>query len=153
MSLLAKWPPSRGGRAAEDKLRARRRAAGDRRAARTILRDAHDAAHACRATALCERARAELLLAGGRPRPPAGAGIAALAPAEHRVAEIAVEGATNAAIARRLYLSPKTVEMHLRSTYRKLNLTGRHELAAALDPPNAHSSGTGSEPAEENNRR
>ena len=113
-------------------LGARRRAAGERRAARAILRDAHDTAHACRATALCERARAELLLAGGRPRPPAGAGAAALTPAERRVAEIAADGATNREIARRLYLSPKTVEMHLRSAYRKLDLAGRDGLAAAL---------------------
>jgi DNA-binding CsgD family transcriptional regulator len=113
-------------------LGARRRAAGERRAARPILRDAHDAAHACRATALCERARAELLLAGGRPRPAAGAGVSALTPAERRVADIAASGATNREIARRLYLSPKTIEMHLRSAYRKLDLRGRHELASAL---------------------
>ncbi len=113
-------------------LGARRRAAGERRVARTILRDAHDAAYACRATALCERARAELLLAGGRPRPVAGAGVGALTPAERRVADIAASGATNREIARRLYLSPKTVEMHLRSAYRKLDLAGRDGLAAAL---------------------
>ena len=113
-------------------LGARRRAAGERRVARAILRDAHDAAHLCRATALCERARAELLLAGGRPRPPAGAGADALTPAERRVAEIAAGGATNREIARRLYLSPKTVEMHLRSAYRKLDLPGRSGLATAL---------------------
>jgi DNA-binding CsgD family transcriptional regulator len=113
-------------------LGTRRRAGGERRAARAILRDAHDAAHACRATALCERARAELLLAGGRPRPPAGAGADALTPAERRVAEIAAAGATNREIARRLYLSPKTVEMHLRSAYRKLDLPGRSGLATAL---------------------
>ena len=113
-------------------LGAHRRAAGERRAARAILRDAHDAAHLCRATALCERARAELLLAGGRPRPPAGAGADALTPAERRVAELAAGGATNREIARRLYLSPKTVEMHLRSAYRKLDLPGRSGLATAL---------------------
>jgi DNA-binding CsgD family transcriptional regulator len=109
-----------------------RRAAGERRAARAVLRDAHDAAHACGATALCERARAELLLAGGRPRPPAGAGADALTPAERRIAELALEGATNREIARRLYLSPKTVEMHLRSCYRKLDVPGRAELGRAL---------------------
>jgi DNA-binding CsgD family transcriptional regulator len=48
------------------------------------------------------------------------------------VAEIAAGGATNAEIARRLYLSPKTVEMHLRSVYRKLDLSSRDALAAAL---------------------
>ena len=113
-------------------LGARRRAAGERRTARAVLRDAHDVAHVCRASALCERARAELLLAGGRPRPPAGAGVDALTPAERRVAEIAAGGATNREIARRLYLSPKTVEMHLRSAYRKLDLQGRSGLATAL---------------------
>lgn len=113
-------------------LGAHRRAAGDRRAARAILREAHDAAYACRATALCQRARAELLLTGGRPRPPAGAGAGALTPAERRVAEIAANGATNREIARRLYLSPKTVEMHLRSAYRKLDVAGRDALATVL---------------------
>jgi DNA-binding CsgD family transcriptional regulator len=113
-------------------LGARRRAAGDRRAARAILRDAHDAAFTCRAGALCDSARAELLLAGGRPRPPAGAGMDALTPAERRVAEIAARGVGNREIARHLYLSPKTVEMHLRSAYRKLDLAGRGDLATAL---------------------
>jgi DNA-binding CsgD family transcriptional regulator len=113
-------------------LGARNRAAGERRAARAILRDAHDAAHACQATALCQQARAELLLAGGRPRPPTGAGAASLTPAERRVAELAAEGATNRDIGRRLYLSPKTIEMHLRSVYRKLDIPGRGHLAAAL---------------------
>jgi DNA-binding CsgD family transcriptional regulator len=113
-------------------LGARRRAVGERRAARVILREAYDAAHSCRAGALCERARAELLLAGGRPRPAAGAGVGALTPAERRVADMAASGATNREIARRLYLSPKTIEMHLRSAYRKLDLRGRHGLANAL---------------------
>jgi DNA-binding CsgD family transcriptional regulator len=101
-------------------------------AARAILRDAHELAHRCGADALAERARAELLLAGGRPRPPAGAGAAALTPAERRVSELAAAGATNREIARRLFLSPKTVEMHLRATYRKLDIRGRDELPAAL---------------------
>jgi DNA-binding CsgD family transcriptional regulator len=113
-------------------LGTRHRASGERRAARAILRDAHDAAYVCGATALCEQARAELLLAGGRPRPPVGAGAASLTPAERRVAELAAEGAANRDIARRLYLSPKTIEMHLRSAYRKLDIPGRGYLAAAL---------------------
>jgi len=56
----------------------------------------------------------------------------ALTPGERRVVEIAAQGASNREIARRLYLSPKTVEMHLRSAYRKLDLPGREGLAAAL---------------------
>jgi len=109
-----------------------RRAAGERRAARAVLRDAHDTAQECGAMALCERARAELLLAGGRPRPPAGAGVDALTPAERRIAELAAQGTANREIARRLYVSPKTVEMHLRSCYRKLDVAGRTELAGRL---------------------
>ncbi len=109
-----------------------RRAAGERRAARAVLRDAHDTAQECGATALCDRARAELLLAGGRPRPPARAGVDALTPAERRVAELAAQGTTNREIARRLYLSTKTVEMHLRSCYRKLDVAGRAELGRTL---------------------
>src|SRR4051812_50172392 len=50
-----------------------RRAARERTAARAVLRDAHDVAQACGAAALCERARAGLLLPGGGPRPPPGA--------------------------------------------------------------------------------
>jgi len=63
------------------------------------------------------------------------AGVGALTPAERRVADIAASGSTNREIARRLYLSPKTVEMHLRSAYRKLDLPGRGGLAAALEDP------------------
>lgn len=109
------------------------RASGERRAARAVLRDAHDTAYACGATALCDRARAELLLAGGRPRPPAGAGAAALTAAERRVANLAADGLSNRQIAHTLYLSPKTIEMHLRSAYRKLDLPGRDHLASALN--------------------
>jgi DNA-binding CsgD family transcriptional regulator len=114
-------------------LGANLRASGERRAARAILRDAHDTAYTCGASALCDRSRAELLLAGGRPRPPAGAGASALTVAERRVAELAANGLTNRQIARTLYLSPKTIEMHLRSAYRKLDLPGRDRLASALE--------------------
>jgi DNA-binding CsgD family transcriptional regulator len=106
-------------------LGARQGAAGERRAARATLREAFDAAHACGATALEQRARDELRLVGGRPRTPAGG---ELTPAERRVADLAAGGATNREIARRLFLSPKTIEMHLRSVYRKLDITGREGL-------------------------
>jgi DNA-binding CsgD family transcriptional regulator len=104
-------------------------------AARAVLRDAHDTAYACGATELCDCSRAELLVAGGRPRPPAGAGAAALTTAERHVADLATNGLTNRQIARILYLSPKTIEMHLRSVYRKLDLPGRDHLASAVNAP------------------
>ena len=106
-------------------LGARRGAAGERAAARALLRDAHDVAHACGAGALAERARVELRLVAGRPRTPAGAD---LTPAERRIVDLAAAGATNREIARRLFLSPKTVEMHLSSAYRKLGVAGRRSL-------------------------
>ena len=63
---------------------------------------------------------------------PASAGASALTAAERRVADLASSGLTNRQIARTLYLSPKTIEMHLRSSYRKLDLPGREHLAAEL---------------------
>ena len=46
---------------------------------------------------------------------------------------MAAEGATNKEIAQRLFLTRKTVEMHLGNSYRKLDITGRGELAGALE--------------------
>jgi DNA-binding CsgD family transcriptional regulator len=106
-------------------LGARQGAAGARTTARSTLREAFDVAHACGAAALSQRAREELRLVGGRPRTPAGA---ELTPAERRVADLAAAGATNREIARRLFLSPKTIEMHLGSAYRKLGVEGRTGL-------------------------
>ena len=99
-----------------------RRAAGERRAARALLRDAYDAAHACLPTRSPACARRNSCW--GR-KPAARDRQRLLTPAERRAADIAAQGATNREIARRLYLSPKTVEMHLRSAYRKLDLSGR----------------------------
>jgi DNA-binding CsgD family transcriptional regulator len=45
----------------------------------------------------------------------------------------AIEGGTNREIAAALFVSPKTVELHLGNAYRKLGIAGRRELAAALD--------------------
>ena len=104
-------------------LGARQGAAGERgRSPGRRCARAFDAAHACGATALAQRARDELRLVGGRPRTPAGG---ELTPAERRVADLAAGGATNREIARLLFLSPKTIEMHLRSVYRKLGIKGR----------------------------
>jgi DNA-binding NarL/FixJ family response regulator len=45
---------------------------------------------------------------------------------------MAVEGMTNKEIAQALYVTPKTVEVHLSNTYRKLEISSRRELAGAL---------------------
>ncbi|MEV4503444.1 AAA family ATPase [Streptomyces klenkii] len=67
------------------------------------------------------------------PPPPSGpAPRQQLTGAELRVAALAADGLPNRAIADRLSVTPRTVELHLTKTYRKLGIQGRAELAAAL---------------------
>jgi len=108
---------------------------GGRRAdARAALAEGADLAHRCGATALAERGREELRLAGARPRRLARAGRDGLTPAELRVAELARSGSTNKEIAQALFVTLRTVEMHLSNAYRKLGIDAREGLAGALDP-------------------
>ncbi|MGB8876034.1 MAG: helix-turn-helix transcriptional regulator, partial [Solirubrobacteraceae bacterium] len=55
-----------------------------------------------------------------------------LTPSERRIAELAATGQSNREIAQALFVTPKTVEYHLRNTYRKLDIQNRQELAEAL---------------------
>ena len=55
-----------------------------------------------------------------------------LSKAERRVAALAALGHTNRDIAQRLYITVSTVEQHLTRVYRKLNVTGRHDLLTQL---------------------
>lgn len=79
------------------------------------------------AEGLARRARAAL---GGDPGRPAGP--AALTPSERRTVELAVAGLSNRELAEALFVSPKTVETHLTSAFRKLAIRSRHQLADAL---------------------
>jgi DNA-binding CsgD family transcriptional regulator len=108
---------------------------GRAEAARELLRPALDLAWACGADALAERARASLVEAGARPRRPELTGARALTPAEARTARMAAEGVTNRELAEALFVTEKTVETHLTAVYRKLNIAGRPQLAAALGQP------------------
>jgi DNA-binding NarL/FixJ family response regulator len=90
----------------------------------------------CGALALAERARAELTAGGGRRPRLELTGVNALTPAERRVSEMAADGEiTNRAIAQSLFVTEKTVELHLSSAYRKLGIRSRFQLAAALGSP------------------
>ena len=109
------------------------RRAGHRRQAREPLRRGPDIAAASGASPLTERARQELTASGLRIRRDAQTGIAALTPTERRVAEHAATGATNPQIAQALFVTVKTVEMHLGNAYRKLNITSRHQLPAHFE--------------------
>ncbi|MEV6007865.1 AAA family ATPase [Streptomyces sp. NPDC051976] len=110
------------------------RRTGQRAKSRPLLREALDLAACCGAAPLADRARTELAAAGGRPGRGAATGAEALTPSERRVAELAAGGATNRQVAQRLYITPKTVEVHLSSVYRKLGIPNRTQLADALTP-------------------
>ena len=100
--------------------------------ARAPLRDAFEIASHCGAQPLAEHARNELYAAGGRPRREALTGPESLTPSERRIADLAAEGESNRDIARALYVTPKTVEVHLTSIYRKLGIRKRAGLVKAL---------------------
>lgn len=89
-------------------------------------------AQQCSARPLAERAYDELLASGLRLSRAALDDRDALTPSEARTARLAAEGMTNREIAQSLYLSPKTVEMHLGRAYRKLGIASRTELEDAL---------------------
>jgi DNA-binding NarL/FixJ family response regulator len=100
--------------------------------AREPLRRALDLATSCSANLLAEQARSELYATGARPRSTALGGVEALTDRELKVATLASEGESNRDIAQTLYVTPKTVEVHLTNVYRKLGVGGRRDLPAAL---------------------
>jgi DNA-binding CsgD family transcriptional regulator len=108
------------------------RRANQRAAAREPLRAALELAQRCGATLLAERALEELIATGARPRRLPLTGVDALTPTERRVAAMAAEGLSNREIAQELFVTLRTVETHLSSVFRKLDLSSRTQLAAAL---------------------
>jgi DNA-binding CsgD family transcriptional regulator/Flp pilus assembly protein TadD len=100
--------------------------------AREPLREALELAEACACPPLVESVRAELYASGARPRTTALSGVASLTASERRVASLAAEGQTNREIAQALFVTPKTVEVHLSNAYRKLDIRSRRELPGAL---------------------
>ncbi|HEX5622289.1 MAG TPA: AAA family ATPase [Solirubrobacteraceae bacterium] len=108
------------------------RRGGRRVDSREPLRLAVELAQACGATPLADAARTELVAAGAKPRRQALSGAESLTPSELRVAAMAAEGMTNRDIAQNLFVTPKTVEVHLSSVYRKLDIGSRTQLASAL---------------------
>jgi class 3 adenylate cyclase/DNA-binding CsgD family transcriptional regulator len=100
--------------------------------AREYLRNGLELAHRLGAAALEERAQTELAATGARPRRLMLSGLESLTPSERRVAELAADNLTNKDIAQALFVTPKTVEVHLSSVYRKLQITSRAQLPEAL---------------------
>jgi DNA-binding CsgD family transcriptional regulator len=100
--------------------------------AREVLRQALDSAHRLGARPLAERAEAELRATGARPRRVVLSGLESLTASERRVAELAAQNLTNREIAQLLFVTARTVEGHLTSVFRKLQVSSRDELPAAL---------------------
>lgn len=101
--------------------------------ARVPLRAALTTFEAHGLTPWAERAAAELRATGETIRRGPAYARAELTPQELQVARLAATGSTNKEIAGRLFLSPKTVEYHLRKVFVKLGITSRAELTA-LEP-------------------
>jgi DNA-binding CsgD family transcriptional regulator/predicted negative regulator of RcsB-dependent stress response len=100
--------------------------------AREQLREGLDVALRHGAVPVVERAETELLATGARARRLLLRGAEALTASERRVAGLAAQGATNREIAQSLFVTTKTVEVHLTNAYRKLDISSRVQLSGAL---------------------
>jgi DNA-binding CsgD family transcriptional regulator len=107
------------------------RRAGKRTMSQELLAEAMGLASSCGSRAVADRARQELNTTGIRTLG-IGESNDVLTPAERRVAEMAALGLSNPEIAQELYLSRRTIEAHLRSIFRKLNISSRQEIEASL---------------------
>jgi DNA-binding CsgD family transcriptional regulator len=109
-------------------LRRRRR----RSAARECLRAAHATFVAMGADGFAERARRERLATGETVRAHRREPSDDLTAQEVQIARLAVDGRTNPEIAAELFLSPRTVEWHLRKVFTKLSISSRRQLRTVL---------------------
>lgn len=101
---------------------------GRRHDAREQLRTAHRLLSDMGAEAFAERAAHELLATGEHPRARAAQPSDALTANEAHIARLVGTGATTREVASQLFLSPRTIEAHLRSIFRKLGITSRRQL-------------------------
>ncbi len=110
----------------------RLRRAGRRLDSREQLRAALDEFERLGASSWAERAREELRASGETARKRDPALVDELTPRELEIALQVADGGTNKEVAARLFLSPKTVELHLGRVYRKLGIRSRTELARLM---------------------
>jgi len=100
--------------------------------AREQLRIAHGLFTSIGMEAFAERARSELQATGEHVRRHSVETRDDLTAQERQIAELARDGLSNPEIGARLFLSPRTVEWHLRHVFTKLGIRSRRELTAAL---------------------
>jgi DNA-binding CsgD family transcriptional regulator len=79
-----------------------------------------------------ERARAELCASGETARRRDPSTVDALTPQQLQIARLVAEGLSNKEVARRFFLSPRTVDNHLRNVFSKLGVTSRTQLAGVV---------------------
>jgi DNA-binding CsgD family transcriptional regulator len=105
--------------------------------ARAQLRAANDRFTSIGMEAFAERARKELQATGERVRKRTLETRDDLTAQERQIAQLARDGLSNPEIGARLFLSPRTVEWHLRKVFSKLGVRSRRELANALPSPDS----------------
>jgi DNA-binding NarL/FixJ family response regulator len=105
---------------------------GRRTDARTQLRTAHEMLDTIGMEAFAERARRELRATGEKVRKRTVEARDELTPQEQQIARLARDGLSNPEIAARLFLSPRTVEWHLKKVFTKLAISSRMGLHDAL---------------------
>lgn len=105
---------------------------GRRVDAREHLRTAHVMTSEMGLEAFADRARRELLATGETARKRTAGTAEELTPQEFQIARLAREGLSNPEIGTRLFLSPRTVEWHLRKVFGKLGISSRRQLREAV---------------------
>jgi DNA-binding CsgD family transcriptional regulator len=100
--------------------------------ARAHLRAAHELCETIGMEAFAERARRELIATGEKVRRRTAETRDDLTPQERQIARLARDGLSNPEIGGQLFLSPRTVEWHLRKVFAKLEIRSRKELVNAL---------------------
>jgi DNA-binding NarL/FixJ family response regulator len=100
--------------------------------ARAQLHKAHDLFTAIGMDAFAERARTELKASGETVRSRTTDTRDELTAQERQIAQLARDGLSNPEIGARLFLSPRTVEWHLRKVFTKLGIRSRRELPGTL---------------------
>jgi DNA-binding CsgD family transcriptional regulator len=108
---------------------------GRRRDAREQLRTAYEMLEAMGIAGFADRARKELVATGATARKRTIETANELTAQEAQIAMLARDGRSNPEISTQLFISPRTVEWHLRKVFTKLGISSRRELRAALPDP------------------